>query len=91
MRPGIIPLAKLSDEERERVNRWATANGINPNRVPLESIIKITGTRAIVTEFIFDQRRRGGKHPRIQGTGDGIHIAKRARTYRIRHDLKDIQ
>lgn len=90
MKPGIV-LCIGPRAERDRICRWLTANGANPTIIPRWARIIITGSRMIITEVIFDQKRTGGKKIRWNHDEGWPTFATRQRTIRIRYDLKDIK
>lgn len=92
MTPTAFRCSNLSQAFRERAVRWLTANSIDPNTVPLESVIVITGNRVTYQQVIHDRHPRGGHTLRIYRDRDGDWaIRRRTRTARIRYDLKDIK
>lgn len=92
MKPFAFRGSNIPSPARARLVRWLVANGVEANRIPLESVVTVTGSRIHCHEVIYDQRRRGGVRPRMILDRDGDwSIETRQRAYRIRYDLKDIR
>ena len=92
MNPMTIRGTHLKGPACERICRWLNANHINPNRVPIDSLIIVTGNHVKVHEMQDQQRRLGGRSMIIERDGDGeLVIPVRWKTYRLRYDLKDIK
>ena len=91
MRPFAFRGSNLTSPARARLVRWLVANGVEANRIPLESVVVVTGNRIHCREVIYDQRRRGGVNRRMTLDRDGDwSIETRPRTYRIRINLEDV-
>lgn len=85
MKPGIINTTKMSNTEILPVIAWLQANGINPNLMPREQKIIITGQRIIYTVVERQQIPRGGKRPVLGGDD---FFARETKTTRIRVPFK---
>ena len=91
MKPTAFRGSNLNHETLQRICRWLKANGINPNRVPLDSAIKVTGSHVRVMVMHEKQIRTGGKRTKIVTRNAGLMVPVGWRTYRIRYDLKDMK
>lgn len=92
MKPFAFRGSNITSPARTRLVRWLVANGVEANRIPLESVVIVTGNRIHCREVIYDQRRRGGVRPRIERDRDGDwSVTSKPRTYRIRINLEDIK
>lgn len=88
MKPGIILPFCMTEEERERFNRWLKANGINPNYIPLYARMISHGKRITFQRVIRKQKRSGGK--RVVKAPDHM-LATKTETKRIRVPFEAIR
>ena len=91
MKPGIINTAKMSNTQILPIIAWLRANGIEPELMPRDQTIIITGRRIIYIQVKQRQMKRGGKNIVPVTIGNGFHtVAREIRTKRIRVSLKEI-
>ena len=95
MKPQIIRAQGLGHPETHRILRWLEANGLR-HYIPEYAKIRVHGNRFTVETF--DIERVGQKNTKwamnrwVATYGEnGRELPRKARTYRIRHDLKDIR
>lgn len=92
MNPMTIRGSHLSQPRRERICRWLTANRINPNRIPLDVLIVVTGNHVKMQVMQDQQNRRGGRTLIVtRDRGGDLVVPIRWKTYRIRYDLEDVR
>lgn len=95
MKPGIFKAEKLGPNERERIVRWMTANGLR-HYVPLDAPIIYTGNRLIVPTFDIErvgQRNKKWARHRfdVNELGEIVGLPVKVRTYRVRVPFEAIK
>lgn len=94
MKPQFIRAEALTFAETVRVVRWMKANGLR-HYVPELAVIQVHGNHFTVDTFDIERVGQKGKRwasRRWITDSDGCRtLPIKTRTYRIRHELKDIR